>query len=45
METPAFSEDIAFGLNGPEILVIGGLALATYYVGKKIFQTINGTSN
>lgn len=44
METPGLSEDIAFGFNGPELLIIGGIALATYYVGKKVFKTLNGTA-
>lgn len=44
MEVPGLSEDIAFGLNGPELAVLGVLAVGTYYVGKKIFTALSGNN-
>ena len=45
METVAFSEDMVFGLNGPELAVLGVLAVGTYYIGKKVFRTLSGQAN
>lgn len=45
METPLGSEEIIFGLNGPQLAVLGVLGVATYYIAKRIGRTLNGTSN
>ncbi len=41
LETVA-SNDLAFGLSGAEIVGLGLIAVATYYVGARIFRTLSG---